>query len=110
MKSRDPAPSPFARLRKAQPADILLPRTRTWLDSLPQAVRPNHLAQRYARVANQLAACWTSPAEWRQELDTLLQDRRGGRRGFPVEVTAELNRLREWHGTLTHKAQDQWHG
>ncbi len=108
--SRPSAPSPLACLRKAHPAEILLPRTRAWLDSIPAAVRPNQLAQRFPRVANQLAACWTSRAEWAQELDGLLSDKRGGRRGFPAEIVTELQKLKHWHRTLTGSVDDHWHG
>jgi len=93
------APVPL-HLRKAQPAESLLPSTRTWLMSLPENYRPRALAARYARIANNLAAAWNTPAECRAYFDDLLIDRRGGRRGFPPEVLRELTRLQSAYEAL----------
>jgi hypothetical protein len=65
-----------------------------WLVGLPSALRPHALCERYPRVANELAEAWPCPAERTAMLDTLLVDRRGGRRGFGLEVQHELGALR----------------
>src|SRR5215470_18480194 len=47
----DPAPAPsMTWLRKARPADFMLPATIKWFEALPQEVRPVGLAERYARI------------------------------------------------------------
>lgn len=64
-----------------------------WLVELPRSVRPEQLSQQYPRVVNAMAARWSDPWARRDYLDDLLQDKRGGRAGFPPEVAAELKRL-----------------
>ena len=103
-------PAAVLRLRRARPAEILLPRTRAWLDALPESVFPRQLAQSFPRVVNQIAFCWGSPAERAQELVSLINDRRGNRRGFPAKVKDELRRLLEWQTNLDDKFHDHWHG
>ena len=102
---REPEPTrndgpPPVHLRKAQPILKLLPRTAAWLASLPNDMRPRVLAEQYARIANNFAAVWHSPAECRAYFDDLLIDRRGGRKGFPVTVLREIQRLQRLHQTL----------
>ena len=70
--------------------------TRTWLQRLPPGRRPVRLATRFPRVANRVALCWADTALAEQVLDDLLVDRRGGRRGFPLRVARELQRLRDY--------------
>ena len=72
--------------------------TRVWLRKLPWRQRPLALCERFPRVANQLAWCWGDAALSAQMIEDLLQDRRGGRRGFPTHVVRELQRLRAWRG------------
>lgn len=94
--ARIPAPDPAAR-RRAQPADFLLPVARRWLGSLPPAVRPRALAQRFPRLANRLAAAWEDEPGLALVFADLLIDHRGDRRGFPPAVKADLHRLwRHW--------------
>ncbi len=88
-------------LRRAQPAEVLLPRTRRWLASLPEAVCPYHLAVLFARLANRIAADWDTPDACSSFLYCLLTDRRGGRRGFPPAVLKELLALRAYYAA-TH--------
>ena len=80
-------------LRKAEPANVVLPRTKEWADALPPQVRPNALMNRYARIANLLAASWGYPRLSDTYMESLLIDNRGGRRGFPPEILAELRAL-----------------
>ena len=98
--STPPAGPVPSHLRKAQPANVLLPRTAAWIASLPPAARPYALAKQYARIANVFAAIWDSPAECRRYFDDLLVDRRGGRKGFPAEVLGDLFNLRRLHADL----------
>jgi hypothetical protein len=86
-----PAP---VHLRKAQPADVVVPRTLAWIASLPADARPHALAKRYARIANNFACCWDQPSVCAKYFDDLLIDRRGGRKGFPADVLHDLQRLK----------------
>lgn len=69
--------------------------TRHWLRRLPPRRRPLRLCMHFPHVANRIAWCWGDSA---QLLQDLLVDRRGGRRGFPLPVVRELQRLREFNG------------
>ena len=64
------------------------------------AVRPHALCERYPRVANALAGTWPRVAERTTVLDTLLLDRRGGRRGSALKVQRELEALKHEAGAL----------
>ncbi len=65
-----------------------------WLANLADGLKPKLLCERFPRVANRLALSWQDPSLANLVLDELLTDRRGGRRGFPPAVAAELSRLR----------------
>lgn len=99
--------SVWAGRRKAQPADILLPATRRWLDSLSSESRPNALASRFPRVANLVAANWSNPGDCSAYIFSLLHDQRPGRRGFPKEVIQDIVNLRFCYARL-HPIID-WH-
>lgn len=86
--------------RKAQPAGVLLPSTRRWLDSLPVESRPQALAEQYPRLANLIAANWGSPSDCSEFIYSLLHDQRGGRRGFPREVMDDIISLRMYYARL----------
>lgn len=90
------APGYWERVRrKLLPRDhALAGQTIRWLLDLPAALRPHALCERYPRVANELAEAWSRPAERTAMLDSLLVDRRGGRRGFALKVQHELETLR----------------
>lgn len=80
--------------RPSQPSDRALSgEAIQWVLSLPLQMRPKALVDRFPRIANRLAACWSRPADREALLHDLLVDRRGRRRGFPAEVTAELEVL-----------------
>jgi hypothetical protein len=82
--------------RPVKPSDlILLPDSLAWLDRLPAVVAPRALAAQYPRIVNQLVLRLTYPAELADYVDSLLVDRRGGRRGFPADVLRDLVRLHE---------------
>lgn len=83
-------------LRRRQPYNELLPATIRWEESLPAELRPLALLKIFPRIANILARAWRDPAEFQISLSDLLVDRRGNRRGFPVEVLQELLTLRDY--------------
>lgn len=68
-------------------------RTMEWVGKLPEAVRPLITCERYARIVNALAAAWGDAHARDRYFDHLLNDRRRGRRGFPVDVERELSAL-----------------
>jgi hypothetical protein len=68
-------------------------RAMDWLGRLPENVRPQATTLRYARIINLIAEAWPSPAQRSDVFDHLLNDRRVGRRGFPVDIEREIAAL-----------------
>ena len=93
-----------ARLRKATPANYLLPASIDWLRSLPREMRPTALATKFARIVNLLAQQWNDDAACYAYFDTLLADRRGNRRGFPADVRSDIRMLQEYFVASRQKA------
>jgi hypothetical protein len=83
-------------VRKARPADYLLPQSEKWFDALPQAVAPCALASQFPRIVNLIVAQWNDHRGAPQLFEDLLGDRRGGRAGFPPAVRRDLFRLQEF--------------
>ena len=79
-----------------------------WLAELPESVRPKQLALRYARLANRLCKMWNEQAKCERFLDELMTDRRGGRKGFPLQVATELATLRDHFFKLHHGGKSAW--
>jgi hypothetical protein len=98
-------PAPI-HLRRLQPATTLFPRTRQWIASLPEPVRPNVLAAQFARIANTICVVWGDPKQCREYFDELLMHRRAGRKGFPAAVQREITRLHDFY-TGMHDAYDR---
>ena len=96
-----PAP-PLYHLRKAQPVLVLLPRTASWIASLPPRAQPRMLAKQFARIANALCAAWNDVPACQQCFEDLLADRRGGRQGFPTTV------LRAYHAAVHRYGGSKW--
>jgi hypothetical protein len=80
---------------------------RQWLRRLPPRRRPLRLCMAYPRVANRVAWCWSDLDLSRQVLEDLLQDRRGGRRGFAPAIVRELQRLREFNDQQRMELHDE---
>jgi len=80
-------------LRKTTPANMPLRRTLEWVESLPPRVRPMNLLRQFARIANLIAATWADLEAFETYIQSLLTDKRGNRKGFPLDVRAELNAL-----------------
>lgn len=95
--SRGPTAADWIARRKAAPLEALLQPTVRWAESLPAAIRPRTLLQRFPRLANLVAASWKEPLSFRACLDDLLTDRRGGRQGLPLDVRDELEHLRRYY-------------
>ena len=63
---------------------------------LPANIQPLSLLREFPRIANILARAWPDAPSFAACLDSLLHDRRGGRRGFPGDVQSELLTLRDF--------------
>lgn len=80
--------------RKPLPTDrALAGSTIDWLIALPPALRPRVASEVFPRAVNLLATVWMNAVERDAVLVSLLDDRRPGRRGFPLEVRRELEAL-----------------
>jgi hypothetical protein len=80
--------------RPLQPSDrALTGRSMKWLIDLPEEVRPQVTMQRYPRVINALTEVWNDADARDDAFDSLLNDKRKGRRGFPIDVERELSTL-----------------
>ena len=86
----------WSSVRKAKPADYLLPQSEKWFDALPQEVAPCALASQFPRIVNLIVAQWDDHRGAPQLFEELLGDRRGGRAGFPPAVRRDLLRLQEF--------------
>lgn len=97
----------WAALRRARPAEALLPASRAWFESLPLEVRPHALVNRYPRIVNLIAQQWTHKEDCRAYFEQLLtDDRRVGRRGFPPVVHRDLRALLEYYQRMHLMADD----
>jgi hypothetical protein len=84
------------RRRKPLPTDrALTGAAMDWVVSLPTALRPHATCEQFPRVVNAIADSWMDAAFSVQVLDHMINDYRGGRRGFPPAVKQELERLYE---------------
>jgi hypothetical protein len=80
--------------RGALPSDRALTGTAMdWVVSLPPTIRPHSTCEQFPRVANAIAESWSDARLCKSVLDHMLNDYRGGRRGFPATVQAELGML-----------------
>lgn len=102
----DQAVPPPVHLRRQQPATVLLPRTKEWIASLPEPVRPQVLAAQFARIANTICVVWGNPTQCREYFDELFVQRRVGRKGFSVAVLRDLNILHNYYVGM-HDAFDR---
>lgn len=64
-----------------------------WLAQLPPGVHPHAVCERYPRIVNAIAGAWPHAEARAQIFDHLLNDRRTGRRGFPIDVEREISAL-----------------
>lgn len=84
------------RRRAADPRDLQLRAiTLDWMRSIDPPLRPRQLLARFPRISNQIAEAWADPRSCLHLLGSLLMDQRGGRRGFPLGIAAELTALQD---------------
>ena len=96
------------RRRKAQPANVALPRTMKWVEGLPSSVKPTALLRQYARIANVLAATWEDPQALNSYMGCLCGNDRGNRKGLPPDVLCELLALQDYYATLDAEELSNW--
>lgn len=94
--------------RAPQSPERVRDETLRWLVTLPEHVRPAELTRRYPRIANKIARLWRQVARCEEYLDDLVEDRRGGRRGFPMGVARELTVLRRHYAALHPSGNALW--
>ena len=94
--------------RKSAGAESLRTATIQWILKLPPHIQPRHLQVKYPRVANRIATLWGDEGGCESYLDDLLTDKRGGRKGFPLNVATEIASLRDYHFRLHHKGMVAW--
>jgi hypothetical protein len=89
------SPDYWTRVRRKTLATdrALTGRSMKWLADLPEELRPVVTMQRYARVINSIVDAWPNADDRDEVFDNLLNDRRKGRRGFPIDVERELSAL-----------------
>src|SRR6266542_4555499 len=86
----------WAEVRRAYPADYLLPISEAWLKALPHGVLPIALIAHFPRIVNLIAMQWNDNVACPAYFEELFADRRGGRQGFPQDVRRDLSRLRSY--------------
>ena len=88
----------WSSVRKARPAEYLLPVTEKWFDAFPADKAPCALASQYPRICNLIAVHWNDMRGAPELFEDLLTDRRGGRAGFPPAVRRDLITVQEqWY-------------
>lgn len=89
------APEYWLKVRRPTAATdrALTGRAMKWLADLPEEVRPLMTMQRFPRVINALVDVWKNSGARDEAFDNLLNDKRKGRRGFPIDVERELSTL-----------------
>lgn len=71
-----------------------------WAVQLPVHLRPYGTTERYPRVVNAIASSWPDAKARAETFEHLLNDRRIGRRGFPVDIVREITALSHYARTL----------
>ena len=94
--------------RRPAPPEPLTEAAAAWLVTLPIAVRPRELARKFPRIANRLCELWRRPAQCDRYFKTLMMDERGGRKGFPPEVAAELSTLAAHYSSVYPYRHSVW--
>jgi hypothetical protein len=96
-----PDTTDWTSVRKARPAEHLLPLTEKWFDAFPPDKAPCALASQYPRICNLIAVHWNDHRGAPELFEDLLTDRRGGRAGFPPAVRRDLIAVQEtWYSGL----------
>jgi hypothetical protein len=85
-----------AQRRKPLPSDrALTGAALDWMVAMPAPLRPRVTSEQFPRVVNAVADSWHDLPFSLQVIDHMINDYRGGRRGFPPAVQEELRVLYE---------------
>jgi hypothetical protein len=95
-KPEDTAATDWSSVRKARPAEHMLPLTEKWFDGFPPNKAPCALASQYPRICNLIAVHWNDHRGAPELFEDLLTDRRGGRAGFPPAVRRDIVAVQEF--------------
>lgn len=77
--------------RKPTPTDrALTGAAMDWVIGLTPDLRPHATCEHFPRVVNAIAASWDDAPQCVRVLEQMINDYRGGRRGFPPAVQEEL--------------------
>lgn len=66
-----------------------------FLGTLQGSDYPKELAERYPRIINAIVGMRHDPRDLREYFETLLNDKRGNRQGFPLGVLLDIQNLKE---------------
>ncbi len=94
--------------RAPEHTEGLLESTKRWMYELPASVRPVETAKLFPRIVNKLAELWKRPSRCDEYFQTLLLDKRGGRKGFPPAVGLELGALADHYAKLFPYKHSIW--
>src|SRR5215467_5804151 len=92
----------LAARRRPATAERLTVETTRWLTELPLSARPERLAKQFPRIANAISRQWRNPGPCLAYLDDLLIDKRGNRKGFPLDILLELGALKSYFLRAVH--------
>ena len=76
-------------------ANTLEPATEAYLRSLSGLKYPQALVEKFARIANTIVSLKNDKRRLREYFDSLTNDTRGGRQGFPFTVLMDIHNVRE---------------
>jgi hypothetical protein len=76
-------------------ANTLEPATEAYLRSLSGLKYPQALVEKFARIANTIVGLKNDKRRLREYFDSLTNDTRGGRQGFPFSVLMDIHNMRE---------------
>lgn len=85
---------PYRALRRREAPAVLEDASLTWMAKLPREVQPRLTGAKYPRIVNRLAGLWGDKEEAAAYVGELLVDTRGSRKGFPADISTELETLR----------------
>jgi hypothetical protein len=78
------------------------------MSQLPAQAQPSATCSAFPRIGNMLARLWSDAAGFAEYIDDLLVDKRGGRRGFALEIMGELHQLHTYHQSLSPHQRATW--
>jgi hypothetical protein len=79
----------------AENALLLEAATDAYLRSLSGLKYPQALVEKFPRIANTIVALKNDKRRLREYFESLTNDTRGGRQGFPFNVLMEIHNMRE---------------